>query len=47
VRDALAAGASVRDAARRLAEATRIGKREAYQRVLALATALKHELPRE
>jgi 16S rRNA (cytidine1402-2'-O)-methyltransferase len=36
VRDALAAGASVKDAARRLAEATRLGKRDAYQRVLAM-----------
>jgi len=37
VREALAAGASVRDAARRLADAARIGKREAYQRALAIA----------
>lgn len=38
VRAALAGGASVRDAARQLAEATTLGKREAYQRVLALSS---------
>jgi 16S rRNA (cytidine1402-2'-O)-methyltransferase len=37
VRAALASGASVRDAARQLAESTTLGKREAYQRVLAIA----------
>jgi 16S rRNA (cytidine1402-2'-O)-methyltransferase len=43
VRDALATGASVKDAARRLAEATRLGRREAYQRALAIAAG---EAPR-
>lgn len=38
VRAALASGASVRDAARQLAEATTLGKREAYQRVLAVSS---------
>ena len=38
VRATLASGATVRDAARQLAEATTLGKREAYQRVLALSS---------